>query len=104
MSTRRRSPFAPGASDAELEAERRATFHVLLAASSFPLGEWIDAIFDRIAWVTRYSKGAVTLRDALGLAPFERIDAWNIRQFESALVRLIEREHASNETVAREEP
>ncbi len=77
---------------------------MLLAASSVPLGEWIDSIFDRIAWVTRYSKGAVSLRDALGLAPFERIDAWNIRQFESALVRLIEREHASNETAATEEP
>jgi hypothetical protein len=45
--------------------------------------------------VTRYSKGAVPLRDALGLPPSRAIDGWTLRMYEAALERLLEREQAS---------
>lgn len=43
--------------------------------------------------MTRYSKGAVSLRDALGLHAHALLDAWTMRMYEHALERLLIREH-----------
>lgn len=65
----------------------------MLAGDELGAREHLDAIFDRLAWVTRYSKGAVPLRDALGLPAGAPISAWTLRQYEHALERLLMREH-----------
>lgn len=43
--------------------------------------------------MTRYSKGAVSLREALGLQAGAPMSAWTLRMYEHALERLLMREH-----------
>lgn len=76
---------------------------MLLAWSEVSPRDCIESIFDRVAWVTRYSKGAVSLRDAMGILPDARVDAWTVRQYEVALARLLQREQAEADRARSEE-
>lgn len=44
-------------------------------------------MFDRLAWVCRYAKGALPYREAKAL------DGWELREFGEALHRLVQREN-----------
>lgn len=74
--------------------DRSAARYLLEAAFLHDLtcAEILDRVWDRLAWITRYSKGAVQLRDIV-----PRLTSEVLVSYQRALDRLVARENGKGD-------